>query len=85
MKEIEGEFIWVGWQVGAASIIPPTLQKACKYSFQLLKSLGVAIFTFFGRNLPNMFITLSTSSSETSIYFFFKSFKLFIDSREKLA
>jgi hypothetical protein len=49
--------------VGAASIIPPTLQKKVMYSAQLLKSEGIAICAFLGRYFAIIGLICSTKST----------------------
>jgi hypothetical protein len=57
-------------QVGAASMIPPTLQKEAMYSAQLLKSNGIATIAFLGRYLARIGFIYSTKSKFGSSYFF---------------
>ena len=63
---------WWLMHVGAASIIPPTLQNDCMYSFQLLNNDGIATYTFFGRYFISINLICSTMSVAGSNYFFFK-------------
>ena len=54
---IEGLAIWLVWQLGAASIIPPTRQNELRYSGQLLYRFFDAIITFLGKYFYNYSIT----------------------------
>jgi hypothetical protein len=58
--------------VGAASIMPPTLQNDYMYSFQFLNKDGIATYTFLGRYFINIILICSTISVAGSNYFFFK-------------
>lgn len=49
-KETEGLTTCLGLHEGAASMTPPTCQKASMYSSQFLYKDGMAILTFFGNN-----------------------------------
>lgn len=65
-----GLAIWWLRQVGAASMMPPTLQKDAIYSLQLLNREGVAMTVFFGRNFASIGLISSTRSELGSSYFF---------------
>jgi hypothetical protein len=72
MKEMEGAAIWCDKHVGAASMIPPTLQKLAMYSAQDLNKLGIAMSAFLGRYLANKAFIYSTMSTPGSNYFFLR-------------
>lgn len=62
-------------QVGAASMIPPTLQKKVMYSDQLLNKEGIAIWAFLGKYFAIIGLICSTKSMFWSIYFFFNIYR----------
>jgi len=59
-------------QVGAASMMPPTLQKEAIYSAQFLYRDGIAIIDFLGKNLASIGFICSTRSIAGSNYFFLR-------------
>lgn len=65
-----GLAIFIDRQLGDASIIPPTLQKAVKYSPHVKQRPFMAITAFFGKYLVKISITQSISDSQSVITFF---------------
>lgn len=55
-------------------MMPPTLQKAAKYSDQFLNRDGIAMVAFFGKYLVRMGLMSSTKSVSGLICFDFKFF-----------